>query len=52
MAAAVADFSPAQVTDHKLERSAGLTLELQSTPDVLAQIARIVHGTSGVTVAT
>ncbi len=45
MAAAVADFRPAQVTDHKLERGANLTLELESTPDVLAQIARIVRGT-------
>ncbi len=45
MAAAVADFRPAQVTDRKLERGASLTLELESTPDILAQIARIVRGT-------
>ncbi len=31
--------------DHKLERGAGLTLELEATPDILAQIARIVRGT-------
>jgi phosphopantothenoylcysteine decarboxylase/phosphopantothenate--cysteine ligase len=45
MAAAVADFRPAAPADRKLERGAGLTLELESTPDVLAQIARIVRGT-------
>jgi phosphopantothenoylcysteine decarboxylase/phosphopantothenate--cysteine ligase len=45
MAAAVADFRPAHAADHKLERGAGLTLELEATPDVLAQIARIVRGT-------
>jgi phosphopantothenoylcysteine decarboxylase/phosphopantothenate--cysteine ligase len=45
MAAAVADFRPAARADHKLERGAGLTLELEPTPDVLAQIARIVRGT-------
>ena len=45
MAAAVADFRPATRADHKLERGAGLTLELEPTPDVLGQIARLVHGT-------
>jgi phosphopantothenoylcysteine decarboxylase/phosphopantothenate--cysteine ligase len=45
MAAAVADFRPAASADHKLERGAGLTLELEPTPDVLAQIARLVRGT-------
>jgi phosphopantothenoylcysteine decarboxylase/phosphopantothenate--cysteine ligase len=45
MAAAVADFRPVASADHKLERGAGLTLELEPTPDVLAQIARIVRGT-------
>ena len=45
MAAAVADFRPKQAADRKLERGAGLTLELEPTPDVLAQIARIVRGT-------
>ena len=32
MAAAVADFRPATSADHKLERGAGLTLELEPTP--------------------
>ena len=45
MAAAVGDFRPAHAADKKLERGAGLTLELEPTPDVLAQIARIVRGT-------
>jgi phosphopantothenoylcysteine decarboxylase/phosphopantothenate--cysteine ligase len=45
MAAAVADFRPSASVDHKLERGQGLTLELEPTPDVLAQIARLVRGT-------
>jgi phosphopantothenoylcysteine decarboxylase/phosphopantothenate--cysteine ligase len=45
MAAAVADFRPSHAADHKLVRGAGLTLELEPTPDVLGQIARLVHGT-------
>ncbi len=45
MAAAVADFRPATSADKKLERGAGLTLELEPTPDVLAQVARLVRGT-------
>ncbi len=39
MAAAVADLTPARSTATKLERSAGLTLELVPTPDLLAEIA-------------
>ena len=46
MAAAVADFRPASTADTKLERAGtGLTLQLEPTPDVLAQLARIVRGT-------
>ena len=45
MAAAVADFRPVGAAERKLERGAKLTLELEPTPDVLAQIARIAHGT-------
>jgi phosphopantothenoylcysteine decarboxylase/phosphopantothenate--cysteine ligase len=45
MAAAVADFRPSATTERKLERGAGLVLELEPTPDVLGQIARIVRGT-------
>ena len=44
MAAAVADFTPASPADRKLPRGSGLALELQSTPDLLAEIARIAHG--------
>ncbi len=45
MAAAVADFRPTTAADRKLQRGEGLTLQLEPTPDVLAQIARIVRGT-------
>ena len=45
MAAAVSDFRPATTADTKLERGGTLTLELEATPDVLAQIARIARGT-------
>lgn len=44
MAAAVADFRPAEIVDHKLERGAGMTLALEPTPDLLAEVARIVRG--------
>lgn len=43
MAAAVADFRPAHPADHKLVRGDRLTLELEPTPDVLAEVAGIVH---------
>ena len=45
MAAAVSDFRPASAADRKLERGGSLTLELEATPDILGQIARIAHGT-------
>ena len=44
MAAAVADFRPVDVAERKLERGAGLTLELEPTPDLLAEVARIARG--------
>ncbi len=44
MAAAVADFRPSAPADHKLERGSGLTLALEPTPDLIAEIGRIVHG--------
>jgi phosphopantothenoylcysteine decarboxylase/phosphopantothenate--cysteine ligase len=41
MAAAVADFRPANPETAKIKRGAGkLTLELESTPDILADISR------------
>ncbi len=44
MAAAVADFRPISAADTKLARGGPLVLELEPTPDVLAEIARIAHG--------
>lgn len=44
MAAAVADFRPRVTAETKLVRSAGLTLEFETTPDLLAEIARIARG--------
>jgi phosphopantothenoylcysteine decarboxylase/phosphopantothenate--cysteine ligase len=43
MAAAVADFRPRTVAGSKLARSAGLTLELEPTEDILAEAARSAH---------
>jgi phosphopantothenoylcysteine decarboxylase/phosphopantothenate--cysteine ligase len=48
MAAAVADFRPVAGARTKLARSDGLTLELESTPDLLAEVSRIAHGLGGV----
>jgi phosphopantothenoylcysteine decarboxylase/phosphopantothenate--cysteine ligase len=45
MAAAVADFRPAEAASGKLERGSGLTLRLEPTPDLLAEVGRIVRGT-------
>ncbi len=47
MAAAVSDFKPARPAGGKIGRETGLTLELEPTPDVLAEVARIVHGLDG-----
>ena len=44
MAAAVADFTLARPSGRKLARGEGLTLELRPTPDLLAEVARIVRG--------
>jgi len=44
MAAAVADFRPSRTADRKLERGPGMTLDLEPTPDLLAEVARIVRG--------
>ncbi|MEJ7748963.1 MAG: phosphopantothenoylcysteine decarboxylase, partial [Candidatus Limnocylindrales bacterium] len=45
MAAAVADFRPIDAAHGKIERRPGLALVLEPTPDVLAQVARLVRGT-------
>jgi phosphopantothenoylcysteine decarboxylase/phosphopantothenate--cysteine ligase len=44
MAAAVADFRPVRPAETKLTRGERLTLELESTPDLIAEIARIARG--------
>jgi phosphopantothenoylcysteine decarboxylase / phosphopantothenate---cysteine ligase len=44
MAAAVADFRPVAPADVKLVRGGPLTLKLEPTPDILAEVARIVRG--------
>ena len=44
MAAAVADFRPATPAERKLERGGSLTLELEATPDLLAEVGRIARG--------
>lgn len=45
MAAAVADFRPSAPADRKIQRTdGGLTLELATNPDLLAEIGRLVRG--------
>jgi phosphopantothenoylcysteine decarboxylase / phosphopantothenate---cysteine ligase len=44
MAAAVADFRPVAPVDVKLIRNGPLTIELEPTPDILAEVARITRG--------
>jgi phosphopantothenoylcysteine decarboxylase/phosphopantothenate--cysteine ligase len=39
-AAAVADYRPVVVSDHKLKRSGPMTIELAPTEDILAEVAR------------
>jgi phosphopantothenoylcysteine decarboxylase/phosphopantothenate--cysteine ligase len=43
MAAAVADFRPKTTSDKKLGRAAGMKLELDSTPDLLAETSERVR---------
>ena len=43
MAAAVADFTPARPADRKLQRVAGMTLELTPTPDLLAEVSGLLR---------
>jgi phosphopantothenoylcysteine decarboxylase/phosphopantothenate--cysteine ligase len=52
MAAAVADFRPTRPAETKLARGEGLILELEPTPDLLAEVARIVHGVDSTGAAT
>lgn len=42
MAAAVADYAPAETADHKIKKSGGeLTLRLQRTKDILAELGQV-----------
>jgi phosphopantothenoylcysteine decarboxylase/phosphopantothenate--cysteine ligase len=52
MAAAVADFRPAQLARTKLTRGESLTLQLEPTPDILAEVGRIVRGLDSAGAAT
>jgi phosphopantothenoylcysteine decarboxylase/phosphopantothenate--cysteine ligase len=47
MAAAVADFRPTLTADTKLARGGPLLLELEPTPDILAEVGRITRGADG-----
>jgi phosphopantothenoylcysteine decarboxylase/phosphopantothenate--cysteine ligase len=44
MAVAVSDFRPRTPAETKLGRTETLTLDLEATPDLLAEIGRIAHG--------
>jgi phosphopantothenoylcysteine decarboxylase/phosphopantothenate--cysteine ligase len=52
MAAAVADFRPVRPAERKLERGAALSLDLEPTPDILAEIGRIARGVDSEGAAT
>ena len=43
MAAAVADFRPKATSDRKIGRSSGMKLELDATPDLLAEVSERVR---------
>ena len=43
MAAAVADFRPSQAAGTKLVRGGSRTLHLEATPDILAEVGRVVR---------
>ncbi|HEY3523965.1 MAG TPA: bifunctional phosphopantothenoylcysteine decarboxylase/phosphopantothenate--cysteine ligase CoaBC [Candidatus Limnocylindrales bacterium] len=44
MAAAVSDFRPARPAESKIARGEAVSLELEPTPDLLAEVARIARG--------
>jgi phosphopantothenoylcysteine decarboxylase/phosphopantothenate--cysteine ligase len=44
MAAAVSDFRPARPAETKIPRGDSMSLELESTPDLLAEVSNIAHG--------
>ncbi len=47
MAAAVSDFRPRVPVERKIGRADGMTLELEPTPDLLAEASRIARGIDG-----
>ena len=47
MAAAVADFRPTRREGTKLARGGSLAIDLEATPDILAEVGRIVAESSG-----
>jgi phosphopantothenoylcysteine decarboxylase/phosphopantothenate--cysteine ligase len=49
MAAAVADFRPRSPAERKMSRADGLSLDLESTPDLLAEVASRVGASASVT---
>jgi phosphopantothenoylcysteine decarboxylase/phosphopantothenate--cysteine ligase len=44
MAAAVADYRAATSHDKKMKREGSITLDLEPTPDILAELGRAQHG--------
>jgi phosphopantothenoylcysteine decarboxylase/phosphopantothenate--cysteine ligase len=47
MAAAVGDFRPARPAETKIPRSEALSLDLEATPDILAEVSQVVGGRVG-----
>ena len=48
MAAAVADFRPRSPAARKMSRAEGLSLDLEATPDILAEVAARVRATASI----
>jgi phosphopantothenoylcysteine decarboxylase/phosphopantothenate--cysteine ligase len=48
MAAAVADFRPRSPSDRKMSRADGMSLDLEATPDILAEVASRVRAAASI----
>ncbi len=48
MAAAVADFRPRSPSDRKMSRGDGMSLDLEATPDILAEVASRVRAAASI----
>ena len=48
MAAAVADFRPRSPSDRKMSRADGVSLDLEATPDILAEVASRVRAAASI----